>query len=200
MPKALLTALMLGSSAVTWSDGGPERSMPKLLEAELSRRMPDAGWSCRGEEIPPGRDLRERVSASVEAARPSVVALDASASYFTYDYVVARIWRSWPWLFGASRSFGGALKAAFGHGFEGSRSRRGWLFQLPRSLAVRVIGAEPYMNVEHASTNMRDALEYLAGRQAMVSICKLPTIAPDLPGRPRRVVRGPAAPVQHGGQ
>ena len=65
------TVLMLGSSGMVFTDTGPSGTLPKLLEAELSRRVPNSSWLCDSEEIPPARDLPRRVRAAVEARRPA---------------------------------------------------------------------------------------------------------------------------------
>ena len=170
------TVMLLGSSGMTWTDTGPSGTLPKLLEAELSRRVPGVVWLCDGVEIPPARNMAARVRAEVESHRPAVVVLGPSGSYYTYDSVIARVRRRWPRLFGLSKSLGEGLKAASGSGIQGSSSPRGLLFRAPQALAARVIGAEPYMKVEHAIANAREALEYAAAQEGLVrsSSCQPP--------------------------
>jgi hypothetical protein len=173
--------LMLGSSGITWTDRGPSGTLPNLVIAELSRRRPEVGWSSVAVEIPPAREMPERVAAAVQAHAPDVAVFAPASSYFTYDSVSARVRRKWPWLFRPSRSVADGLRGASGGGMQGGASARGWLFRAPRLAADRLIGAEPYMKVEHAIANVLGAIAVLTARPGLAIVCKLPRISTDLP-------------------
>jgi len=178
---------MLGSSGVTYSDTGPAGTLPNLLRAELTERRPDATWVVEAEEIPPARDMPDRVAAAVEAHRPDVVVAMMASNYFTYDSVSARVRRRWPALFRATRALSARVKLVAGGGVEGSASPRGWLFRGPRWLASRLVGAEPYMKLDNATDNSRLALEYLGGLPDIVAVCKLPATSRDVTLERRQV-------------
>jgi len=172
--------LLLGASGVVFTDTGPSGSLASLLAAELSRRSPERDWTAAAREIPPARDMPDRVRAAVAAGRPDAVVLAVSASYFTYEYVSARVRRRWPLLYRLARSIGDALRSASGGGFEGSASARGWLFRLPRTAARAVVGAEPYMKVENAIANSRASLAFLVEEARLPVLFKLPTMSREL--------------------
>jgi len=181
------TVLLLGSSGMVYTDTGSDGSLPNLLAAELTQRTPSATWIGCAVEIPPARDMASRVAEAVQKHRPDAVVLATSASYVTYDYIVARVRRRWPRLFGAVRALSSGLKALSGPGFEGSSTARGWLFRAPRWFALQVVGEEPYMRVAHAGSNVRAALDYLADQAGLVTICKLPTMSAEVSQRKERV-------------
>jgi hypothetical protein len=173
--------LMLGSSGVTWTDTDPSGTLPNLVIAELARSSPDFAWTAVAVEIPPSREMPERVAAAVRAHTPDVVVFAAASSYFTYDSVSARVRHKWPWLFRPSRSVADGLRGASGGGIQGGGSARGWLFRAPRLVAERLIGAEPYMKVEHATANTLAALTVLEEQPGLAWVCKLPVMSTDLP-------------------
>jgi hypothetical protein len=184
---------------MTFSDSGPEKALPSLLERELKEALPSFDWLVLGEEMPPTRDLHARVAARVEQHEAAVVVLAVSASYFTYDYVAARVRRRWPWLYGLTRTSGDRMRSAAGGGHEG-RGTFAWVYRLPRRLAEFVIGAEPYMKVEHAVANTAAALSYLSAKHGLVAMMRLPFVAEDLPrhavARYRRRLEESQAPIK----
>jgi hypothetical protein len=173
--------LLLGASGMLFSDAGPEATLGALLQRELSSRRGEVDWRCFAEEIPPARDMAARVAAAVEHRPPAAVVLAISASYFTYDYVVARVRRRWPRLYPLARRLTGETQRVAGAGIQGSDSLRGELFRLPRRFATAVVGAEPYMKVEHAVENTVAALDVLRGLPGVITLCDLPRMNTRLP-------------------
>ena len=169
--------LLLGASGMLFTDTGPSGTLPALLVAELTRREPGIAWFCDAVEIPPARNMPDRVTAALDAHHPDVVVLSASSSYFTYEYVSATVRRRWPKLFSLVSDVSTGLREASGGGFEGGRSARGWLFRAPRWLGRRLIGAEPFMKVENAIENTRASIDVVTARGGIVTIFKHPTMS-----------------------
>lgn len=168
--------LLLGSSGMVFTDTGPSGMLPNLLREELAGREPRIRWECEAAEVPPGRDMQARVAAAIDRDDVVAVVLAISASYFAYDYVVARVRRRWPRLYPLARRLAGEVKLASGGGFAGGSSVRGALFNGPRYLASRVLGAEPYMRLDHVIPNTIASLDTIARRQGIVAVCKLPSM------------------------
>jgi hypothetical protein len=164
-----------------FSDTGPSGVMSSLLRAELDTGAPACEWTCESVEIPPARDMPERVAAAVDEKKPAAVVMSFSASYFTYDFVIARVRRRWPRLYGLTQALTRELRDAAGGGWSGGQSVRGLLYRAPRWLGARLIGAEPFMKVEHAAANACAALSYLAAREEIVVVCKLPAMQVRVP-------------------
>jgi hypothetical protein len=164
---------------MVFTDTGPDGTLPALLRGELSARAPGE-WQCLGFEAPPARNMPASVAALLDEHSPAAVLIAFSASYFTYDFVIARVRRRWPRAYPLFSRLTGGVKVASGGGWAGGDSLRGAIFKLPQAAAKAVIGAEPYIKLDHAIENARLALETAAGRPGLVIGCKLPTMNQDL--------------------
>ena len=98
--------------------------------------------------------------AVVETAPDAVVAVVSSAR-FEEDYVVNAVRERWPWVYRASLRLARDSKAAAGGGPYGGIGPRGWLFRLPRKLAIGLIGSRPYIRSETALADTKGAIDAL---------------------------------------
>jgi hypothetical protein len=131
--------------------------------------------------MPPTRDLPEKVAAVVEREEPVAAILGFSSSYFVYESVLARVRRRSPFLYEAARPWVARLKDASGPGLAGGSSARGLLFRAPHAIAERLIGAEPFMKLEHAIANARGAMLWLGTHPGLTVLCKLAYLSPTVP-------------------
>jgi hypothetical protein len=164
-------ALVLGGSNITLGANGPP--LYKLLEEMLNAA--DAGeWAVRTAMATPGRSMAQRALAAVREHSPDAVVLAIPAAQFTYEFVVNRIRRRWPWLYRPALIFSQRLKAAAGGAGDENVGPRGLLYRVPEQVALRLIGGEPFVSVEHAIANATEAIEALAGLEDLALVVRQP--------------------------
>jgi hypothetical protein len=174
MSQQPISLLVFGASNVLFTDAGPEASLFELIRQELESRAPDVAWKLSAAEVPPARNMPDRVLDIVRREGAIGAYYMPSSTYFAYDFVIARVRRRYPWAAGLVARLGGGLKAAAGGEYEGASSARGELFRWPRAVAERLIGAEPYIRTDHAIQNTVETVNRLSRIEHFVLVAREP--------------------------
>jgi hypothetical protein len=163
--------LLIGGSNVTIGAGG--RPLNRLLDEALNAG--GAGvWEVRTAPATPGRSMKERAIAAVREHQPDIAVLAIPAAQFTYEFVVNRLRRRWPWVYQPALKFTQWLKAASGGAGEDSAGARALIYRVPEEIALRLIGGEPYVPVERAIENATETIEAFVRLEEMPFIVRQP--------------------------
>ncbi len=146
-------------SSLTFANFPDATSLLDRTRSELLRLEPRVDWRCEGELLYVNATMAGRVEQRSAAEPADVVLLRVAEMHFMQDYVVYRIRRRWPRLYGKAVRISAFLNALAGGGPRGSPRPRGWLFRAPRWLAARTIGVAPEIDVEDAAAYTRAALD-----------------------------------------
>lgn len=165
---------LLGPSMIFFSENGEASTMLGLQQAALAGAAPQVRWRCEGRILFPGESMARRAEALVEATKPAAVVLVLSAFQFAHESVSLRIRERWPRLYPAARYLMEKVRGLAGGGFEGSRSPRGWLFRLPRQLALWLIGGASDITPEAFLAYSKEALVALSRHEDLIVICRMP--------------------------
>jgi hypothetical protein len=169
---------------VFYSDSGEAGSMQALQEAALSRTASETEWVCESGLLFVGKSMASRAHRFVADRKPDTVVLILSAFQFTHKSVCLRIQKRWPRLFPAARYVMEKMRLVAGG--EGGSSPRGWLFSLPRGLALWAIGGACELTPEEFIANAREALVALSRTEEMTVICRLPVFYWQVPEGQRK--------------
>ncbi len=179
------TVLLLGSSNVSFTDTETDTSLTTLVRSQLEERIPDIDWRCEGRPIHYGRRMAEMAERHTKAIRPAAVILSLVQAPFAANVPIAVIRRRWPRLYPVARFIAERLRLAAG-GVQ-VNSIRGLLFQAPRWLLVRLIGAEPEVPLEDAIRYTKDALDALVRIEEPLVFCGMGFTPSAPPNTPRRI-------------
>jgi hypothetical protein len=163
--------LALGSSEVTFDGDGQEMTVPRLLAAELSTRMPDFSWQVEPRVVYQMANMADRCVRYAEEVSPDAILLWLGGTAIAEETVSYAIYRRFPRFYRHFDRIANASLSASGGGTEGSASFRGLLFRLPRSLAGLVFGRAPLCDPEVARKATVETLEQLSCRWPVV--CRL---------------------------
>lgn len=156
--------LVLGSSAVTFTDTGESGTTPAKLRAELARRAPGMAWEVDSQILYPTERMRELAARHLDLFHPDLLLLSMGANTFVERTVVYSIRRRSPLLYPVAARLSRAGKALSGGGAEGSAGIRGTLFRVPRDLARRVLGTASLLDPDAALKATEATFEMLSGR------------------------------------
>jgi hypothetical protein len=170
--------LMMGSSAISFTEAGPELTTPALIEAALRERMPGPDWHCQGDLLFPGETMRRRAATLIERHRPDAAVLWLTSIPFAEDFVVYAVRRRLPRLYSLAWKVAEGSKALAGGSLEGALSPRGLVFRAPRAVARRFIGIEPETTLAAAIESTCDTLRDLARYEDLAVVCRLAVTVP----------------------
>jgi len=179
-----ISLLALGPSGLVHSDGGPRDTIWELLEDALVRQHPEVGWECHPELLLVSEGMAARALRAVEKHKPDAVALLLPPPAFADDYVVYRIRRLLPALYGFSLRLSKGLKALAGGGSEGSPGVRGLLFRIPQRIVRFLIGADPSIDVTSATRCASETIEALVRTEALTTAVR---VGPAVPAHRHRL-------------
>lgn len=164
------SVLILGSSNINYSrDGTP---LDRLLEARLNAS--GGVWSVTAEIVGQGRSMARTMAVLAEQRQPDALVVALAASAFTYEFVVNRIRRRWPVVYRPALAFSQALKWVAGGDADERTTSRSLIYRIPEAIALRVIGGETSIAVEHAIENTTLALEALSRLERTPLVVRLP--------------------------
>jgi hypothetical protein len=151
--------LFLGASNLTFSDTGPDETIPALAEKQLRVLAPDEEWRCEVRSLTYGPRMAEIAERHTRAVQAAAVVVSLVHSPFAADVPIAVIRRRWPRLYPYARSVAERLKALAG-GAEVS-SLPGWPYGFTRWCVARVVGQEPEVGVDDAIRYTTETLDSL---------------------------------------
>jgi hypothetical protein len=168
------TLLILGTSNLTYAEASPSDSLLSMVEERLAASGSQA-WQIVLEPLQPGRSMAERAAECTRRHEPDAVLLHLAAAPFAFEFVTNRVRRRWPRAYSGALRLSQTLKTLAG-GLETNkrRSPRRLVYLGPEWLALRLIGGEVSIPVEHAIENTRAALEALARFEDIDVLCRLP--------------------------
>jgi hypothetical protein len=171
------TLLLMGTSALYYSETSPEHSLASLVARELSARGSGVDWRCANDFLYQGPTMARRASTLVERHEPDVVVVYLSSLQFVYERSVNRVRQRWPWLFDWRTSVAERTARLSGMDeFQPPASLRGRLFGAPRFLARTLVPGTTELGVEAAADYTMEALGVLLTREDLEVVCRLPTI------------------------
>jgi hypothetical protein len=167
------TVLLLGPSGILYVEGRPGETMADHLGVALARRHPEIVWKCEPGLLYVSEGMVRRAVGLAEKSRPDAIALLLGAPAFADDFVVNRIRRLWPRAYPFALRISERLKALAGGGSEGARGVRGLIFRLPRWLALRLVGADPGIDVDTAIRCAIETIDALLRFEDTALACRL---------------------------
>lgn len=171
------TLLLMGTSALYFTETTPEDSFRSLVEGELSARSADIEWRCLSEDLYLGPTMARRTATLLDRHQPDAALVYLSAPQFVYERTHHRVKQRWPSLVKAWKSWSVRM-ARLGDTseFQQPASLRGWLFCAPRLLARTLVGGATEMSVEAAAACTLESLGVLLKHEDLAVICRLPMV------------------------
>ena len=191
-PRAERSVLLLGSSRLNYVEGDPSGSLTALLSAALGERAVSVTWRVEGRPLFYGPRMPEVARRHWETTRADFVVVDLGSNAFADDVPIARIRRRWPRLYPFARRMAERFKVMAGGGQVASP--RGWLFRFPRWLVLRLVGAEPEVEMEAATAATLATLDQLLRLEDPVVICSFGFMPEPSGPRARAVYRSRVQP------
>ena len=165
------SVLILGSSNVNFSHDG--RHLSGLVQGRLNAAG-HVDWTVWAEIAHPSRSMAKSAVRLADEHEADVVVVAIAAFPFTYEFVVNRVRRRWPVLYRPVLALSQTMKRVAGGESEPQTSPRSLIYRIPEAVALRLIGGETSITVEHAIENTTAALEALAQLEDTAVIVRLP--------------------------
>jgi hypothetical protein len=153
--------LLLGPSNLGFSETGEDGTTPNLIRDYLRQHGPRFEHELTTAALQVGQRMAPVAVRAVERDDPQAVVIQVGTYAFDEDRVVFAVRRRWPRAFPVALAIADRMRLLSGGGPDGGNGLRGLAFKLPRSLATRLIGAEPRIPLAEViqwTTEMIDAL------------------------------------------
>lgn len=174
MKREPVSVLFLGLSSVALPNTGAEGALTGLTRTCLEGRAPGVAWRCTGAPLGPSRRMARDALALVEVHQPDFVVLHLAASAFAYEFPIERVRRRWPAVYRPAKAISERLHQLARFSLPDTAPPRRLIFGVPQWLALRTIGGDTAIPVEHAVANTRETIEALTQSEDIHLICRLP--------------------------